>query len=74
MFKNYYIKTYERNILFYEEWNDESRYFTAEFSFGLKAIKDKCDLFNVKNENITKVWKWYQNVAIKMRKKLLYLS
>ena len=41
----------------------ESRYFTADFSYGLKIIKELCDIFLVKNENISKVWSWYQSVA-----------
>ena len=41
----------------------ESRYFTADFSFGLKIIKELCDLFSVDHENITEVWNWYQSVA-----------
>lgn len=40
----------------------ESRYFLADFSYGLKVIKELCDLFMVENREITKVWKWYQRV------------
>lgn len=135
MFRDYYIgKTYERNILFYEEWDDissrlliscdaelqelcnkiplelsavrslcdyyenytphamtmkirgieafkgllspmkcigddwipdfESRYFTADFSYGLKVIKEFCGLFGVKAGNIEMIWNWYQSVAM----------
>lgn len=135
MFKDYDVgKTYERNLLFYEEWNDESsemliscdgelqalcdsipldlssvrslcdyyesytpqnmtkkirgieafkglmspmkcigntwvpdfesRYFTADFSYGLKVIKDLCDLFGVKASNIELIWKWYQEAVL----------
>lgn len=134
MFRDYYVgKTYERNILFYEEWNDESsemliscdaelqelcdmipldlstvislrdyyesytphamtmkirgieafkgllspmkcigdgwvpdfesRYFTADFSYGLKVIREFCDLFGVKAGSIELIWKWYKEVA-----------
>lgn len=134
MFKDYYVgKTYERNILFYEEWDDasselliscdgelqelcdkiplelsavrslcdyyesytahamtkkireieafkgllspmnyignawipdfKSRYFTADFSYGLKVIKELCELFGVKAGDIDMIWKWYQSVA-----------
>ena len=40
----------------------ESRYFVADFSYGLKVIKELCDLFGIENKQITKVWKWYQKV------------
>lgn len=41
----------------------ESRYFTADFSYGLKVIKDMCELFGVKAESITEVWDWYQKIS-----------
>lgn len=37
----------------------ESRYFTADFSYGLKIIKDIAGVFSVDVPNITEVWKWY---------------
>ena len=48
-----------------EEWipDFESRYFTADFSYGLKVIKDLCELFAVEAGNITKIWDWYQSVS-----------
>ncbi len=36
-----------------------SRYFTADFSFGLKIIKDLAELFAVPAPHISKVWNWY---------------
>ncbi len=36
-----------------------SRYFTADFSYGLKIIKDIAGLFDVKTPNIDMVWNWY---------------
>ena len=48
-----------------EEWipDFESRYFTADFSYGLKVIKELCELFEVEAGNITRIWSWYQGVA-----------
>ena len=43
----------------------ESRYFTADFSFGLKIICDIAHLFDVKVPNIEKIWKWYVNLPLK---------
>lgn len=40
-----------------------SRYFTADFSFGLKIIRDIADLFCVSTPNIDIVWNWYERVA-----------
>lgn len=40
----------------------ESRYFMTDFSYGLKVIKDLCDLFSVGNKEITKVWNWYLGI------------
>ncbi len=37
----------------------ESRYFTADFSYGLKIILDLCELFQVDVPNIKRVWDWY---------------
>ena len=43
------------------EWipDFDSRYFTADFSFGLKIILDLCDLFGVDAPGIQQVWDWY---------------
>lgn len=43
----------------------ESRYFTADFPYGLKVIKDIGTVFNVKMPEIDKVWKWYELVNYK---------
>lgn len=40
-----------------------SRYFTADFSFGLKVIKDIANIFAVPTPNIDIIWKWYIEVA-----------
>lgn len=40
----------------------ESRYFTTDFPYGIKVIKEFCDLFAVENKNISKVWNWYQEI------------
>ncbi len=36
-----------------------SRYFTSDFSYGLKIIKDICHLFSIPCPNIDAVWDWY---------------
>jgi len=36
-----------------------SRYFTADFSYGLKVIKDISALFGVRTPCIDKIWNWY---------------
>ncbi len=36
-----------------------SRYFTADFSYGLKIIIDLCELFSVDCPNLKMVWNWY---------------
>lgn len=38
----------------------ESRYFTADFPFGLKIIKDMAELFELETPYIDIVWKWYE--------------
>lgn len=40
-----------------------SRYFTADYSYGLKLIKDLAVLFNVPIPNIDTVWNWYVKTA-----------
>lgn len=42
-----------------------SRYFTADFSYGLKVIKDIAELFDVQTPNINSVWKWYLDITEK---------
>lgn len=44
--------------------NWESRYFTADFSFGLKIIKDIAEIFGgVPTPNINTVWEWYMDTV-----------
>lgn len=38
----------------------ESRYFIADFAFGLKIIKDLGRIFKVSMPEISKVWEWYE--------------
>lgn len=40
----------------------QSRYFTADFCYGLKIIKDLGNLYDVKMPNINLVWKWYETM------------
>lgn len=40
-----------------------SRYFTADFSYGLKIILEIAHLFHVPTPNIVTVWDWYQHVS-----------
>ncbi len=42
-----------------------SRYFSSDFCFGLKIIKDIAALFDVKTPNIDSVWDWYCATAPK---------
>lgn len=39
------------------DWN--SRYFIADFNYGLKVIKDISDLFAVPTPTIYMLWQWY---------------
>lgn len=39
----------------------DSRYFTTDFPFGLKIIKDLAMVYNVETPNIDFVWNWYKN-------------
>ena len=41
----------------------ESRYFVADFSYGLKIIKDMARLFEVETPHIDEVWNWYEEVS-----------
>ena len=40
-----------------------SRYFTADFSYGLKILVDIADLYNVDVPNMKKSWNWYLETA-----------
>ena len=37
-----------------------SRYFSTDFPYGLKLIKDLAVVYGVKTPNIDIVWKWYE--------------
>lgn len=41
-----------------------SRYFTADFSYGLSLIKQVADFVEVKVPNITDTLRWYQKIAV----------
>ena len=43
------------------DWN--SRYFIADFNYGLKVIKDISDLFDVPTPTIDMLWQWYCETA-----------
>ena len=38
-----------------------SRYFTADFPYGLAIIKQIADFANIDIPNINKIWDWYKN-------------
>ena len=52
----------------------ESRYFVADFSYGLKIIKDIAELFGVAAPHIDTVWKWFTGVAILPEEKVFGLE
>jgi len=41
-----------------------SRYFTADFSYGLTIIKQIADFTGINTPNIDETMKWYENIAI----------
>ena len=41
----------------------QSRYFTADFPFGLKVIRDIAALFGVSAPTMDEVWNWYEKTA-----------
>lgn len=43
------------------DWN--SRYFIADFSYGLKVMIDIAKLFDVPTPHMDVVWNWYENTA-----------
>lgn len=51
-----------------------SRYFTADFSFGLKIIYDIAKLFQIETPNIDKVWNWYKEFSPEYAEKSFSLS
>lgn len=40
----------------------QSRYFTADFCYGLKIIKDLGLIYNINMPNINRVWNWYETI------------
>lgn len=42
----------------------QSRYFTADFSYGLTIIKQVADFAGVQTPNIDDTMAWYKNIAI----------
>ena len=44
------------------DWN--SRYFTTDFSFGLKILIDIAKMFEIKTPEMNKVWEWYSSIGI----------
>lgn len=52
----------------------ESRYFTADFCFGLKVIRDIARLFAVPTPNLDLVWKWYENTAPEDHRKVFEID
>lgn len=39
----------------------DSRYFVADFSYGLKVIKEIAAVFGMPTPNIDMVWNWYKS-------------
>ena len=40
-----------------------SRYFTADFSYGLKVLREIAALFQVPTPQMDAVWTWYASLA-----------
>lgn len=40
-----------------------SRYFSSDFSYGLKIIVDISELYNIPCENLKRVWNWFSNLT-----------
>ena len=51
-----------------------SRYFMADFSFGIKVIKDIAGIFGVETPYINMVWKWYIETTEKCNIKPKYFE
>lgn len=49
----------------YDEWIPDfnSRYFSSDFSFGLKIILDIAKLYNTPTKHLEYVWEWYINLT-----------
>lgn len=54
--------------------NWSSRYFTTDFSYGLKIIKDIAMMFHVSTPNIDIVWKWYEKMALKNNIEVFHIN
>lgn len=52
----------------------QSRYFAADFSYGLKIIKDIAELFHVSAPYINEVWKWFVNASTAVNKKQFIMN
>lgn len=51
-----------------------SRYFSTDFPYGLKLIKDLAVVYGVKTPNIDIVWKWYEKFDSKHAAKAFHLE
>ncbi len=40
-----------------------SRYFTADFPYGLKILIDLCQLYGIESPNMCSVWEWYTSLV-----------
>ena len=47
------------------EWIPDfnSRYFSSDYSYGLKIIIDITELYNTPNEHLRYVWNWFENLT-----------
>lgn len=54
------------------DWN--SRYFVADFPFGLKIIKDIAAIFSVSTPNMDIVWRWYEATAMEKNVKVFNIT
>ncbi len=52
----------------------DSRYFTTDFSFGLKIIKDIAGMFKVPTLHMDKIWDWYVETANPDRAKVFSMQ
>lgn len=41
----------------------KSRYFSSDFSFGLKIIIDLTELYNIPSEHLHMIWNWFVEIA-----------
>lgn len=52
----------------------ESRYFTADFPWGIKVIKEISIMFEIMTPNINKIWNWYKNNMWNMKDEVFELT